>query len=164
MATARPVIRVPVHWLSPDGSQSSHPVNGEPCIKVGISFQSPVAEGKQLRLNAITWAYALLDTGAQWNLVEEKLVHERQSPALETLTNHGATGSATITNHAVALFLKGTPDDLIHNTGAGTIDLSARKVPWRMILGRKFLQTTRFSYNSTQGIKEIELIQDPNIV
>lgn len=148
-------------WLSPTGSETLHPIDGQPCLYIGVSFkESETREGGHF-LPGITWVYALIDTGAQWNLVDERLVKENNSPSLESLRNEGVTGSEMITNHAVAFFLRGEPDSMIHSTGAGTVDLSRRKVPWRVILGRKFLQLCHFSYDGTQGIRELTFAEHP---
>jgi hypothetical protein len=152
-------IKLPVLNLLPGGIVSDHPFNGEPCINVGVSFQKAKATHRGSLLENITQIFALIDTGAQWNLVDEELVKQNNSPILETLTNQSAVGSATITNHALSLMLYGAGGvNLLHETGAGTIDLRGRHVPYRMILGRKFLQATRFNYDSIRGITEMEVL------
>jgi hypothetical protein len=152
-----PSVKLPVLRLLPTGQETDHPFNGEPCINVGVSFQKAKSTPQGALLENITQVIALIDTGAQWNLIDEDLVKASASPIMEILTNHGAVGSSVITNHAISLMLFGTTANLLHETGAGTINLKGRTVPWRMILGRKFLQGTRFEYDNVKGIGEIEI-------
>jgi hypothetical protein len=150
-------IKLRVRRLLPTGQETDHPFNGEPCINIGVSFQKAKSTPQGSLLENITQVVALIDTGAQWNLIDEDLVKASASPVLETLTNHGAVGSSVITNHAVSLMFYGDTANLLHETGAGTISLKSRTVPWRIILGRKFLQSTRFEYDRVHGIREIEI-------
>jgi len=151
-------IKLTVRRLLPNGEETEHPVHGEPCVNIGVSFEKAKQTPEGALLGGITQVIALIDTGAQWNLIDSDMVRASGSPALETLVNHGAAGSAMITNHSISLMLYGTSGNMLHNTGAGTIDLKGRTVPWRMILGRKFLQMTRFTYNGVEGIAEIEML------
>ena len=144
---------IPVRYLLPSGLVTADTIKGEPCIQLKVSFQKPTPVQGGFWVGGLIPVIALIDTGAEWNLVDKTLVALHGSPAIETLVNHGIVGSALITNHAVTLHL--AEASMNHQTGAATVDLSGRAVPWQMILGRKFLQIARFTYDHAAGIKEI---------
>jgi hypothetical protein len=145
---------LPVQYLMPTGAVTTDIVKGEPCIQLEVSFQKPTPAAGGNRISGLISVTALLDTGASWNFVDQALVAQAKSSAIETLMNHGVVGSSMITNHEVVFHFRLPSGNLIHRTGAGTIDLSSRQIPWRVILGRKFLQTTKFTYGHT-GLKSI---------
>ncbi|QOZ66578.1 hypothetical protein WN72_09470 [Bradyrhizobium arachidis] len=129
------------------------------CIEIGVSFQPPTQV--QGGAAGITKVKALIDTGSQWNLIDEDLIKAHNPPVLERLMNHGVARSAIMTNHRVWFMLYSGVGNMLHETGAGGINLSGRMSPWRVILGRKFLQGARFTYDSTAGIGELEILVSP---
>lgn len=159
MTGPRKSITLSVEWLLPTGEPTDHPFNGEPCVSVGISFEKPTPhESGGALLTGIKHIKALIDTGAQWNMIDCTLVQEAGSKPVETVMSYGVNGSSIITNHEISMMFFGKDSNMLHKTGAGTLDLRGRTVPYRMILGRKFLQMTRFRYDGVRGIKEIEVI------
>lgn len=157
-------LKVPVEWLLHDGRPTAHPFDGAPCIELGVSFRPPTQVAGGAILNGITKVKALIDTGAQWNLVDEELVRAHNPPVLDRLVNHGVAGSAIMTNHPVWFMIYSGAGNMMHGTGAGTISLKGKPSPWRVILGRKFLQGARFAYDGAAGIRELEILVNANLV
>ncbi|MET4206868.1 hypothetical protein [Bradyrhizobium sp. LA2.1] len=154
-------IRVEVEWLLHDGRKTDHPFDGQPCIELGVSFQPPTQVPGGAVLNGITRVKALIDTGSQWNLIDEELIRAHNPPVLDRLINQGVAGSAMMTSHRIWMMLYSGAGNMMHETGAGGINLSGRNSPWRVILGRKFLQATRFTYDGATGIRELEIFLNP---
>ena len=102
-------------------------------------------------------AWALIDTGADFNVIDETLVPIGLS-SLQVIANSGVTGVHMGQNYPVTLFI---PEwDRAVNTGVVTMPPSAR--PYQMILGRKFLQNAHFQWDGAAGgIQDLEWMDNP---
>lgn len=137
---------IPVVLLGPDGQPTSGHF-GIPCIQIRYTFTQPVQTAAGFQCTNLRTVWALLDTGADWNLIHEDLLPQSY-PILDQLTNTGIGGSVPTTNHGVWMYLD--PIEIIHTTGIMTMKRTGMP-PYDLILGRKFLQCTRFTYDLVSG-------------
>lgn len=150
---------IQVSNLLPDGSITSDPYAGAPCIRLRYTFQQPIqkAEGG-LTVGGVRTAWALLDTGADWNLIDETLVPP-DALFVEHIVSKGVTGSLRARNYHVTFHIPEA--DMFHQTGIHTMGAEPGR-PFAVILGRKFLQSTRFRYDGHLGIVDLEFFENLN--
>lgn len=137
---------IPVVLLGKDGRPTSGHF-GIPCIQIRYTFSKPVQTDVGIQCTDLRSVWALLDTGADWNLIHEDLI-PHSYPIIDQLTNTGIGGSVPTTNHQVWFMVD--PTDMVHATGI----MSMKRLgapPYDLILGRKFLQCTRFTYDLVNG-------------
>lgn len=147
----QPIARVRVTHLNGRGEVSSDHVLAAPCVEVLFSFTTGLTgnvtyEGK---------VWALIDTGADMNLIDVALIpqHATRNAAIETRGISGAT-SATVYLADLSLVGSGTAlttQVLEWHQRAGA--------PYRVILGRHFLRHTRFIYDRMNGITALDLFK-----
>lgn len=102
--------------------------------------------------------WALIDTGAEYNLLDECLFQEHIVPIQDVIT-HGVNGTTTSQNYEITLH----PDNASSFHITGVLSMPHRlDRPWRMILGRKFLQCTKFTYDAHNGIQNLDFFDNPN--
>jgi hypothetical protein len=121
---------------------------GLPCIRLRYSFRPPEIVGNETRLYELRDAWALLDTGADWNLIYADLI-PTDNPAIDRVISRGIGGKEHVNNHRVWFHFDSI--DLSQATGIMAMKRGAYS-PYDLILGRKFLQTTRFVYDLVRGV------------
>lgn len=143
------------------GNPTNHPYAYYPCIRLRYSFQASFAEPNGRRgLNGIVTALAMIDTGADLNLIKSDLIPSSASP-VETVTNYGVNGATQERNYEVTFHL---PEfDAFHQTGI--ISWSpGNNPPYDVILGRKFLQMCRFEFDQHEGIQNLTYSNNPHAI
>jgi hypothetical protein len=149
---------IPVTRLGLDGLPSSDPVGGAPCIQVRFSLRAVEAVPGGYRINGMHETWALLDTGADFNVIgREYLADARFND--QVVTSNGLNGAHQSRSFPVTFDLGGE----FHTTGA-LEGAPGWVCPWRVILGRKFLQMTRFHWDGEAGIRSIEFFNNPRAV
>ncbi|MEO1405378.1 MAG: hypothetical protein AAFV54_02660 [Pseudomonadota bacterium] len=152
---------IPVEKLDQNGALTTHPFQYYPCVRLRFSFQSPVAlPGGGHRINGLMDAVALIDTGADFNLIRTELIPTNLQP-VETVNSLGVNGVTQERNYEVCLFIREA--DMVHNTGIVSWS-PTNTPPYNMILGRKFLQMCRFEFDRHNGIGSLEFENNPNAV
>ncbi|TAJ54073.1 MAG: hypothetical protein EPO54_01425 [Brevundimonas sp.] len=140
---------VPVQHLDANGLASADHVHAPPCVELLYSF-APVVIGGVATFEGRCWA--LIDTGADINLVDQSLVpvHARFNA---NVRNVGVSGEAMARVYLADMLLCGSEKSF--TTQFSTTNLGTS--PYRMILGRLFLRHTRFRYEGLSGITSIEV-------
>ena len=150
--------QIPVLKIDDDGNQVSSSHHGAPCVMMRYSFQSMVEKpGGGVSLDGIHSALALLDTGADHNLICESLIPSTAA-CVEQVRNSGVTGWRMCANYRVTLHIPEA--DMMHATGVIAMEPCSTR-PYKMILGRKFLQMTRFAWEPADGITALEWAGNP---
>ena len=141
---------VPVTHLDAHGLPSADHVHAPPCVELLYSF-APVSMAEVATFEGRCWA--LIDTGADINLIEQTLVpaHARFNA---NIRNVGVSGASEATVYLADMLLCGSEKSF--TTQFSTANLGAS--PYRMILGRLFLRHTRFRYDGPSGITAIEVL------
>lgn len=134
--------------------------HGAPCVRVAYSFEKPTisANGRH-ELTGLKRCLALIDTGADWNCIHEDLIPPHAT-AIEEIVNEGVGGLHKAKNYAFTLHPDGV--DCFHSAGVISMPRTAR--PFDIILGRKFLQCTRFVWDGCNGIVQMEYFPNPEAI
>lgn len=147
----QPIARVSVTHLNGRGEVSSDHVLAAPCVEVLFSFTTGLTgsvtyEGK---------VWALIDTGADMNLIDVALIpdHATRNAAIQT---RGIGGVVPATVYLVDLSLVGSATALTTQVIEWHQGTSS---PYRIILGRHFLRHTRFVYDRSNGISSLDLFK-----
>lgn len=149
---------IPVIKIDNNGQQVSSSHYGAPCILMRYSFQPMVNRpGGGATLEGIHSTLALLDTGADHNLICESLIPST-AVCVEQVHNSGVTGSRMCANYQITLHIPQA--DMMHATGVIALEPSSTR-PYKIILGRKFLQMTRFVWDPVEGITALEWAGNP---
>ena len=144
--------------LMSDGTLTTDPWRGAPCIRVAYTFEEPRQKpGGGLTIDGLKTTWALLDTGADWNVIDETLV-PASARFVESLFSEGVTGGQHVANHHVTFHIPEA--DMFHQTGIHTMQARPGRA-YGIILGRKFLQMTRFRYEGHLGIVGLEFFENP---
>jgi hypothetical protein len=150
---------MPVHKLDAFG-QETNSFRGAPCIDLSYSFNHAVPRDGGIYIDGLRQIRALLDTGADTNLLDSNLFPSHVHP-VEHIISVGVTGQETAANYDVTLYLR--EFDLVQTTGVLAMKPQVSR-PFQMILGRKFLQTTRFVFDGRRGLSELEFVENPEAV
>jgi len=150
-----------VEKLDAAGAITAHPFQYYPCIRFRYSFQAPtiLADGTT-QIYGLRDAVALVDTGADLNLIRRDLIPNDTTP-VQTVTSLGVNGSTREEIFSVSLYL--AEADMVHSTGVMSWT-PANNPPYNMIVGRKFLQMCRFEFDRHKGIRSIEFGANPEAV
>ena len=151
--------RIPVASLDENGTPSSSPFKVAPCISIRYSFEKPILkEDGVYTISGLNRVWALIDTGADYNMLDDNLLQNNIYP-IQNVVTHGVNGASTSLNYEITLH----PDGSSHFHRTGVLSMPHRPDrPWRMILGRKFLQCTKFTYDADKGIQSLEFFNNPN--
>lgn len=124
-------MRINIQWLGDNAQPSDDPVKGSPCIEIGLSpnAQTPSAERRVL------WATALVDTGADFVGASQDLISDLGLEQIGTVSQVNASPGTGI--FGAHLFVRG-----------GELAIPSIVIPWsfgdgvpyRLLLGRSFLQ------------------------
>lgn len=152
---------IPVSKLDDTGAVTDHPFKYYPCLKLRYSFQWPTtgADGR-LNINGLHHAWALIDTGADYNLVRASRIPPT-AELVETVTSFGVNGKSLERIYHIAFFLQEA--DHIHTSGAISWSPS-NDPPYDLILGRKFLQMCTFTYDRHNGIAGLQYAANPHAI
>lgn len=143
--------------VMPNGTLTSDPWRGAPCIRLAYTFEEPCkGPDGRLSIDGLKTAWALLDTGADWNVIDETLVPP-SARFVEHLFSEGVTGGQNVANHHVTFHIPEA--DMFHQTGVHTMQHRPSR-PYGLILGRKFLQMTRFRYEGHLGIVSLQFFEN----
>jgi hypothetical protein len=161
-STARP--SVPVMRLDESGSITDDPVMGRPCIRLGYSFAPPVERSGRFELEGIKYVIGLIDTGADINLLDEALFDETVGESVQRIKGIGYAGNASdVDLYKITLWMPEV--QVMQNSGVGKWCRGhTNPPPYQMILGRKFLQCVRFTYDGTNGITSFVPFHNPRAI
>lgn len=149
------MVKLTVRHINPEGSCCGT-YRSAPCIDIRYSFSSPtLGEDGVWRLNDLSDAVALIDTGADLNLIDETLVPDWAAPKWQTM-NHSVNSSSLADTHNVTLHI--AQASFMLTTDFLTMPAAPRQ--YGIILGRKFLQNVRFRYDGAAGISDFTFIDD----
>lgn len=146
-------LTIPVVALSSDGIETSDRVLGLPCIRVGFSWDAlddPAPEDPRIR-----WTFGQVDTGATVTVADHAFVDPETRLPLKIV-------EAALANGLTAMpIYRGT---LVVTSGKRCITIDTEFAtgtsvgpPYRMLLGRHFLQFGTFTYNRAHGIEKISI-------
>lgn len=152
---------IPVQRRLPNGQATDHPFLGQPCIEIGFSFNTPTKlEDRNLKLTGLKYRWALLDTGADFNLISEDLI-PHGAKCVQDVQNNGVTGTVQARVYEITFHIR--EKNIFHQTGCSSMPYRENR-GFDIILGRKFLQCTRFTYEFHHGIQAIEFVHNPNAI
>jgi hypothetical protein len=126
-----------------------------PCVELEFSFAKAVhlSPGQVALANRKT-VTALLDTGADHNLIDEDLVPP-EAQSFRAVESAGVGGIRTARAHEISLYFPEA--GRIIETAVITMARDHDR-QFSMVLGRSFLNETRFVYDGKRGIVDLELL------
>lgn len=147
-------ITIPVVSLLPNGSETTDTVAGKPCVRMGLTFQ--FSESGSYQIADISHLNGHIDTGCDFTVIDEALLIGRNSPIIKEITITTLHATSVLPVHRATLFFFGPNQNLAQETEFVAAPISADE-PYRIILGRSFLQQASFIYNGDKGISKIAI-------
>lgn len=131
-----------------------------PCIEIQFSFQIPAqSENGTWRLEGLQKAIALIDTGADLNVIDERMVPPGAQPTSQQMS-HGVNASAPAAAYNITLYVA----ESRHMLTTNFLSMPPGPRQYNMILGRKFLQNVRFQYDGMIGISHLSFFDNDHAV
>lgn len=139
-------LTLPITWRLDDGAPTSDTVAGKPCISLG--FTSQLSPTGNFNNDAILRVNALIDTGCDNTLVDERICGSAVATGRRLLlvTHNGAT---QVNVRKGTLIFFGQSSNLAQETEfAGT---PMNREAYSIMIGRSFLQLCNLTYDGKNG-------------
>ena len=147
-------LTVPVRKLDDEGNETSDPVRGRPCIKIGFSWrplQTPKPDDPSIK-----WTFGMIDTGADIVAVNAGFANPRVALKIpkKYWEAHTALGSGRIPIYDGHLVVTNGARCIVIETEFAAANVGQGH---QVVLGRHFLRFVTYTHNCSYGIEKLTI-------
>ncbi|MEQ1938614.1 retropepsin-like aspartic protease [Mesorhizobium sp. CN5-321] len=146
---------VAVCYVDNAGRRTADRINGQPCIEIGIAWDSEAGEARILHPRSVETVVGLIDTGAQGILADEALISRHRMPWTREMNSRTGNANSRTRGHVCQLHFP--KHDWTTRQEVFSSPLRAQGNPYDLLLGRVFLQSCEFEWTSG-GISSVRFV------